>query len=66
MYENELMLISKMSELNISDRQSANKLYEYVYSCINENNIQITDNIKARIFEYEVVNKSIDRANKML
>lgn len=56
MYEVELLLISKMASLKMSDREASNKLFEYVFSCINENKIQLTDNIKARMFEYEVLN----------
>jgi len=56
MYETELLLISKMASLKISDKQTSNKLFEYVFSCIAENKIQITDNIKSRMFEYEVLN----------
>lgn len=56
MYDTELLLISRMSSLKISDKETTNKLFEYVFSCMNENTIKPTTNIKARMFEYEVLN----------
>ena len=56
MYETELLLISKMASLKISDKETCNKLFEYVFSCMTENAIKPSTNIKARIFEYEVLN----------
>jgi hypothetical protein len=56
MYETELLLISRMSSLKISDKETTNKMFEYVFSCMNENSIKPTTNIKSRMFEYEVLN----------
>ena len=56
MYEIELLLISKMASLKISDVETSKSKFEYVFSCIKENKIQLTDNIKGRMFEYEVLN----------
>ena len=66
MYEIELLLISKMASLKISDMETTNKLFEYVFSCMDENSIKPTTNIKSRMLEYEVLNQSIDRANRLL
>lgn len=66
MYETELLMISKMAALKISDKEASNKRFEFVFSCMNENSIKPSANIKARIFEYEVLNQSIDRANSIL
>lgn len=56
MYETELFLISKMASLKISDKETSNKMFEYVFSCMSENSIKPSTNIKARMFEYEVQN----------
>jgi hypothetical protein len=56
MYETELLLISKMAALKVSDKESSNKMFEYVFSCMSENSIKPTANIRARMFEYEVLN----------
>lgn len=56
MYETELLLISKMASLKISDRENSNKKFEYVLTCLKENSIKPSTNIKARMFEYEVLN----------
>ena len=56
MYEKELLLVSKLASKNVSDKQTTLKKYEYVFSCMQENKIKPTNEIKARIFEYEVLN----------
>lgn len=56
MYETELLLISKMAKLKITDHENTSKMFEYVFSCLKENSIQLSANIRARMFEYEVLN----------
>ena len=66
MYENELLLVSKLAALNLSSKDATLKKYEYVFGCMQENGLKPTNDIKARLFEYYVLSQSNQQADRIL
>lgn len=67
MYEIELNSISKIVLLNKSeDLEKSLQQFEFIFDCMKKNGVKYNANIRARVFEYAVLNSSMDLANSML
>jgi hypothetical protein len=57
MFEKELFMISRLAQLR-ADKSTESFLYkyEYVFECMKKNSVQANSNIKARMFEYALLN----------
>jgi hypothetical protein len=67
-FERELRLVSKIALLN-RDKASKQKTlqeFEFLLDCMQNNKVEQTSSIKARVFEFATLNGSYDLANSML
>ena len=55
LYESELKALSLMGTLQKDNRDELLKQYEYLFSLLLENQIQMTDELKARACEYAIM-----------
>jgi len=65
MYERELLYISKLASLKTKNDADL-KRFEFVFDCMKKQGVPMNANIRARVFEYAVLNSSMDLANSML
>jgi len=67
MYEIELNSTSKIALLKASEDVSRDlQKFDYIFDCMKKNGVKYNENIRSRVFEYAVLNSSMDLANSML